>query len=238
MDYPTFKAVVAGFMQRDASAFVVGDVDLLDRAINQAKSWAQRKQNFELSRAMITVPDVDYQNGASLDDAVLYGSDDSVKVKTLIKAFLPGANSVKLPVDIITRDLHVKRLQRSYDGWNTGDLQKTTQPTPVSYWAIVRAANQVYVTPADQTALGGTTVDVHFDAYLWLPDYSEEVDTDFLLEFCEDFMLFRSVYQLNLALKEDMRIPVSKEALADSWRSVVEWNSELTFNSAEDASLD
>ena len=46
MNFGEFKAMVAGYINRDQSLFVVGSVDLLADAINTAKMAAQRRYNF------------------------------------------------------------------------------------------------------------------------------------------------------------------------------------------------
>ena len=229
-------------MQRDEAVFELGTVDLLTRAINQARRWAERKRNFELCRVQTKLTAVNLQDGASLSTAVL-ASDGvtTVNIKSIAKAFLPFSNgSGMFPVDVISRDAHVRRLQKRYENIQAADPTTRVPPIPstVSYFTVVRTADKLYVTPADATVFGATTVDVYLDAFKWLPEYMCDADTDFFLDYCEDWLLFRSVYQLNMMLKEDVRVPISREALVEAWQSVIEWDTNLVQNYMEDANLD
>lgn len=227
-------------MQRSESSFTVGGINLLTRAIVQAQQWAQRKRNFELARVSAILKAVSLTAGGDLSNLKLYTAQTTpVVAKTLLSAFVPLNNTTDfIPVDLYSRDKHTNMLRRYYDQIKSLD----PADTPVSYStrvSVVRFANTVYVRPSDTTIFGGSTsTDIAFDIVKWLPAYSSDTDTDFLLDYCEDFMLFRSVFMLNFMIKEDARVPVDIEALRDTWQSVVEWDSSLLLNSVEDTSLD
>jgi hypothetical protein len=65
-----------------------------------------------------------------------------------------------------------------------------------------------------------------------------KVATDFLLENCNDFMLYRSVVELNFFLKDDSRVQISQSKMSEVWESVLSWDNSLVENTAEDANLD
>lgn len=240
MTFTEFKTMVAAFMQRSEAEFTVGGVDLLARAIHQAKLWAQRQRDFEMARIEAVVKDVDGTDGADITTAVL-ASDlvTPVSIKTIKKAFLPLTDGSALrPVEVITRDSHVQRLYRHYENITSLDPDEVPSTQDINYFAVVRFANKIYVTPYDEDTWGGTKIDVSLDAIRWMPEYSTSVTSDFFLDFCEDWMLHRTVLQLNMMLKEDMRVPVSRDMLNDTWHSMLAWDSQLIYNSAEDASLE
>jgi len=69
---------------------------------------------------------------------------------------------------------------------------------------------------------------------LW---YVPPTQTNFLLDYAFDYMLFRTIYELNFFLKEDLRVPISKAALDEIWNNVVRWNDSIIGNSVDDATL-
>lgn len=61
--------------------------------------------------------------------------------------------------------------------------------------------------------------------------------TNFLLDYCFDFMLFRSIYTLNFYLKEDERVAISDRVMKEVWDNVIRWNGSIIGNSTDDANL-
>lgn len=241
MTFGDFKKVVAGYMQRSAAVFAPSTVDLLGHAINAARKSAELKMNFELAKARGQLS-VNLTTGAALSSMVYEGTATTLPVKALLKAFLPLVTSENtfFPIEIISRDKHVERVQRYYAGQITeidGNQQITESLT--TKYQLVRFGENVYLSPADSDSYNGSSsVTVKFDVIRWLSDYSADVDTDFLLEHCNSWMLFQTLWQLNLYLKEDQRVPVNERAMEVLWNDVVNWNSTLLHNSAEDANLD
>lgn len=62
--------------------------------------------------------------------------------------------------------------------------------------------------------------------------------TNFLLEYCFDCMLFYTVHHLNFFLKEDMRVPLSEKMMERIWNNVINWNNTVVGGSVDDVSLD
>ncbi len=240
MTFAAFRALVAAYMQRSESSFVVGSTNSLEHAINMARKWAEREHNFVRNRLQSQLT-INIANGTDISGMVL-ASDGvtSVSVKALHKAFFPfDDGSGTFPVDIVSRAKHLERVQRHYEGAHS--ISTTTQQavTPISYFNVVRLGDLLYVAPGDASSLGGgTTVVVTFDITKWLDDYSDDADTDFFLDECRDWLLLRTMWQLNFFLKEDVRVPVSQHLLNSAWHAVIAWDSNLVFDSAEDADLD
>lgn len=242
--FAEMKAQVAAYMQRSPTSFVhtygSTTVDLLGKAVNQARKWMELERNFEMCRVQCEL-DVDLENGTDIGDMTLLDGVTAVSVKALAKAFLPITDSTEgwFPIDIITREKHVERVARYYSKvTNLADVSKTyTELVP--YFAVVRMGDLIYLTPADTTVLNNLDpVTVRFDAYKWLADYSADGDTDFLLTHCETYMLLRSAYQLNFFLKDDQRINISNAVMDKEWHSVVAWDSNLVVCDTSDANLD
>lgn len=233
------KKAVAAFATRDEDAFVRDGFNSLERAINDAHQWAQRKHVFERAKVFIDVNDVSLANGADLSTAVLRGTDTAVKVRSLIAGFVQLTDgSGEVPVDIITRESWVASQKRKYNGLPNATDNAADYEGPRIPLSIVQYGTTVYLSTTSPAVVGSSsTINLRFDAVRWFDDYTAPDDTDFFLDYCFDFMTFRSVYQLNLYLKEDQRVPIAKSVLDDSWDSVVRWDSSLLFNATNDNDL-
>jgi hypothetical protein len=91
-------------------------------------------------------------------------------------------------------------------------------------------------------------VQVICDTLHWLPPYADPPPlpqppsdwigrTDFFINYCTDWMLYRSIQELNLFLKEDQRQPISVRMVEDAWETVKTWNADLATTS-DDLYLD
>lgn len=237
MTFEDMKVQVAAYMARSPGDFVINNVDLLSAAINRARKWAERRRDFELARVSAQLADVSITDGGDLADATLLGGGDPIVIKKIEAAFL-RVNGVDVPIGIQGRRNYTMRLRRRYKELGAEEIQSGTQYTSYSEANLVRHGNTVYVNPSDETLLGGTTFTLYFDVVRMMPDYADYADTDFFLTYCEDFILFRSIFELNFMLKDDERVKVSSELLADSWATIKEWDDALISQSTDDTSLD
>jgi len=179
---------VASFMQRRPDDFVRNGFDALLRACNNARLYAERQIDFELSRVSVTVPNVDLNNGGSLDNAVLYGTSTPVNVKKIKRPFIAfGSNSNSVPVGFYSRDSWLKRLKRLWEQVLPPQTAAVTVQSLQQFWTrefvatlqpyvVIQMARQVYVAPADKQALG-QTFSLDFDVLKFLPNYGSTVLT-------------------------------------------------------------
>jgi len=228
-------------MQRSETSFTYGTVNLLTQAANMARKWAERERNFEMCKTTAQITSVSLTSGALLSSMVARGTTTPLAVKSINKAFLSLSGGIgEFPISMISRETHVERLARHFDQVrNVSDTSKMCNRTNLmNYFTLVRHGDYIYITPADPVALGGDNVIVYFDVVKWLPDYVADGDTDFLLTYCEDFMLFKTVQMLNFMIKEDQRVPISDKMLAESYKSVVSWDSTMIANTVDDVNLD
>jgi len=235
--------MVAGYMNRDATEFVQGAVNVLGLAVNHARQWAEKQRNFELCKVSIKVPAVNLSTGAALSTATIFPGGAAVTIKCLERAFIPFSNQADVfPVELIGRDAYVKRMGRRFDNAYSTQYDGPTsavQEGRYHTFAVLQQAQQIFVVPNNPSAFGGSsTVDVYFDAVKWLPDYSADGDTDFFLSTCEEFMLYRTIYQLNAFLKEDQRVAISAKMLEDAWDTVIKWDLTNVAATVDDANLD
>lgn len=236
-------------MNREQTTFVINGQNNLLKAINNAKDFCQRAVDFEYAKEQVVVKNVSLLNGASLSDAVLFRDNTmQVKVKTAKRAYLPvnGTGiSGQVPVDMISRQAWASRQQRRLGSLSSLRAQEVNQQLTATSYCIVRDGLNFYIQPGSAQAFGGLTlVNVYFDVIRWIDDYithgpaNANVHGDFLLQYCYDYLLYRSVYELNFFLKEDQRVPLSKDLLDETWNNVIQWNATLVDSSVEDVSLD
>jgi len=230
--FATLKKAICAYMTRDEPAFVREGFNSLNQAINDAHTWMQRTHVFERASVEITVPDVSLTAGADLSTAVLRGTSTSVQVRSLKTAWIPNSDGTgEFPVDIIDRKVWVARQKRRYDtALNNAVTQAPTSGSEYYPLEIVLNGTLVHFSSANPSVISGAAAcDVHFDAVKWFPDYEEDEDTDFFLDFCFDFMVMKSVENLSTYLKEDQRVVVPNKQKEDAWLSIIRWDTSLAF---------
>ena len=238
------KKTIAAFTRRSQASYQGENGDSLMVAINHAKDFAQRGVDFERAFEEVQVTVADVNVGGNLKDAKrVRDLNLGVTVKTLRKAFLQTQTTeVFVPVEMISRQAYVDSLQRvtTTSSFSLQDRESDqlalSQVRPLAI--VLKGDDRFDVTPNDVAILGSVAgLAVRFDCVEWLPDFVSDNDSSFLLTYCYDFMMFRSIWELNFLLKEDQRFSISSTVLENTWQSVLEWNSKIVGN-AVDMSLD
>lgn len=229
------KKAAAAFMNRDESAFIRASFDNLLQACNNARLYVERTVNLELARVAATVS-VSLTSGGALSTAVLTGTATAVSVKHIRSAGLALADSANtiVPIKIYNRDDYLNRIKRRFDGvgLSSENLEYTNLPI-----GMFRLANTVYVVPSDPTVLGASTITLHMDVFKWMTEYTTGSETDFLLDYCFDYMLYRVVSEMNYFTKEDQRTALASKVVQDAWESLKAWNAAIVEQS-DDVTLD
>lgn len=208
--------------------------DVLLFAVNNAKKFAQRKHSFELNRLSATVSVSSTPTGGDLTTAVEYGTSTPVVVKAIERAYLTDPNSGQsYPIPIVSRSYDAYHMQKSIATGNFDTSIPSSQSLNSTDPKLIRQANKLYLSPSPESA---TTV--YLDIVKWMPDYSDTVTEDFFLNECSDYMLYRSIVELNFFLKDDERVVVSQKKLDEVWDSVLAWDNCLIENASQDAAMD
>lgn len=313
---------VASFMGRERSTFIKNGHDVLLQAANNARLYAERMIDFELSRKMVDVPNVSLSTGGDLDDAVLHDNPSTpVNVKKIIRPFVTFAGQTNtFPIAFYSRNSWLRRVQRNWERIRPIDPAIFFSPAnkSIEWWtqeyfgiiqqfACMQSARKIYLVPADEKAVGAETITMYFDVYAWLPNYGETEfngtatatttnklidsaadfidegahvgmvvrntdnqteavvlavedtntlllnadifatdenyrimvanETDFLLESCFDWLLYRCVFELNFFVKEDERVGLSTQLMTDAWNAMRAWNENLISQSVDDSDL-
>lgn len=246
MEITEFRKVVAAYLNRDVSEFTT-DTDKVLLAINNAKLHAQRMHSFEFCRIQAGVT-VSKTTGGDLSAAVLLGTATAVDLKQIERAYLQynGATNYT-PINFISQNDMVKRVQRRYEA--PRDSRYNNQPVsdPVGFYSLVQQGETIRLYPWNDTDMSPTTATVALDAVRWLLPYAEKVsavqpagtvDTDFLMKYCTDWLLYRSIIELNYFLKEDQRVAISRGTMEVVWQSVLDWDNGLVASKDDGNLLD
>jgi hypothetical protein len=232
------KNAILSHMNRASASFNQNSTDAVLRAINNAKDYAQRTLDFEYAREFAQLPNVSLLDGANLSGLQIYNTATSVDCKSLERAYFRLTDgSGTIPVKMFSREQWAARQQRRYQHITSLVNPQEVEPFNASEFGIVQYGRVVYPVPADQNVFGAATTTIYFDIIKWLPDFVNDNEESFLLTYCFDFMLFRSIFELNFFLKEDARVPLSKVLLDDIWNNIVNWNATIVGNSV-DTTLD
>lgn len=212
----------------------VDSLDCLAVAINSARKFSERLRDFENNRVEAKVT-VNLTTGA-LISAITDLSGNALSVKTIKSAGVPYGTDSIMPIALLSRDAHLGRLSREFASTPTAPQASEQGTIEMSEISLVRMGQKIYLSPNDPQTYGdnvSTTVVVYMDVIKFLPDYSGDSDSDFFLEHCYDYLVLRTVQQLNAFLKEDQRLPFSTKLMEEAWRSVVEWDNNMVVGSTD-----
>jgi hypothetical protein len=207
-DLFNMRQTVLGCVSRLSSSFNTGTQNFVDVAINNAIIFAQRKCDFEWNKGVVRIS----CNPTGRIDQALEGANP-VKLKKIIKALGlqdPGlANNRSLPY--LSRTSQISDdTQRAYNQC------KSTDPR------VIHDGVNLYHTPIVEGPH-----DLYFYAVKWMPRLVKEQDTNFLLDYGFDFIMYRSIVELNFFIKEEERFQISSAMVGEAWNSLMTWDSSL-----------
>lgn len=235
------KLAVAGFMQRDPAVFVRGTgedaFDLLLNACNNARLFAERAVDFEHSKCEAYV-DVGLTTGGQMSTAKLISDDSPVSIKKIITPFLTLSDGNTYPVDLWSRKKWDDRTKRRseilvpLDTWRDAAYY---QETP---FCVIQDGGLLYIVPPDPSQFPSDPFPIKFHGVRWLPDYVTGEETDHLLDYAFDWLMYQSIFELNYFLKEDERVVLSDKLISRAWDALVKYNNDLVAANVDDVDLD
>lgn len=212
-------------MNRDLAEFVNGSVDLATLCINRAKLYAQRLIDFEYAR---TTGATTMTAGTFFDLTTL-----TPQVKRIMRAYPTNLPNYQIALGNEEKFYRHNAQYATFDDFsNNPPVAALFQTYGNPYCLLWQRAQKVILNPFPP---GFTSIPITFVYYQWMPDYVNNTDTDFFLQYCSDFMLYRSVTELNVFLKDNEKVPVSSAKMDEAMKAVVEWNSALMPDDALDA---
>jgi len=233
MNFVEVKKTVAAYLSRPTSVFVVDGVDLLSNAVNLARQHAEKLIDFEFSKARAKLPSVSVSTGALFTSIVtLDGSP--IRTKGIERAWTTDATlSRKYPLEILSSNAWEARLARKFD---QTDPRLDAPSHVIASPTLILHGDRLYVEPS--TLFGtGTTIDLRLHVVKWLPDYVADADTDFILDVGAEWVIYRSIQQLNFHLKEDQRLELQAQVVNDAWEALRRWNTSVVMSRTEELNL-
>lgn len=227
------KGAVAAYLRKDVADLTVNGVDLGLLAMNNARQQAELLNDFEFSRQLVTVA-VDGESGGSLESAVVFGTETSVSVKTVLDVGLINEDGDFVAVEWTTTEDSLRR-QR-------GDNNRAIPRYPTDGQALSSlhgagrfhfTGAQVYVFPVNAELDYSLAV----EAYTFMADWT---DANLLAESAtlgtpwntkgSQYLLWESVCSLNKLFKvfvprqEGNLSPPEKES-ATALSNLIAWDS-------------
>jgi len=211
-NFGILRETILGCVSRAKSSFQAGGQNFADLAINNAIIYAQRNWDFRFLHGEVSI--ICNPRGSMLTAKDRDGC--SVKLKRIIKAYglteLTGHGDLEIP--------YLSRQSQTKDNTNASKNGCCYNGTK-----IVHDGMEVYLSPA--TVENGTEQTLYFYAVKWLPRLTRDEHTNFLFDYGFDFLMYRSIYELNFFIKEDERFQVSTRMLDDAWKSLTAWDTTL-----------
>ena len=218
-NFGEFREIVRTFVTRSQAALQTDYHELDVLAINNAMMAAQRQHDFEWNKTEVYC-DLN-PNADILTDMKSLEDDSAVVVKRINRAFRLSTNGTQYPVDYISREALINRLKTRLNLNQIGTEE--TDTTGVSGNLIVHHGQKVSAYP-QATVLPER---VNFDAIIYQPRFTLDTDTNFLLQHGYDYLLYRSIVELNFLLKEDDRFEINVALVRESWDALVDWDVRL-----------
>jgi hypothetical protein len=212
-NFGILRETILGCVSRAKSSFQAGSQNFVDLAINNAVIYAQRNWDFQFLKGDVKI--VCNPRGSMM--TAVDECNCTVKLKRIIKAYGAGVPDPHTAMSIP----YLSRQSQIADVTNAN----ANACTCYSGAKVVHDGESVYLSPA--TVEAGTPYDLWFHAVRWLPRLTRDEHSNFLFEYGFDFLMYRSIYELNFFIKEDERFSVSTKMLNDAWASLTAWDVSL-----------
>lgn len=251
MDIKSLKIKIATYLQKTTSDFVVTDgvttVDMLLDAINKSHQWAQKKRDFEQCKVSVDAL-VDLTNGVPISPLLLHGTLTLVTVKKVLRAYIADGYGGVRPMKFVSRDWQYSDAGQRWDGvpypWAPNQRDMPSYPTFHEIY-LTQQANILMLYPNAQVAVPQNPLAISLDVIRYFPDYqNSDNDTDFLLQFGDDFLMWDACVRLNPLVKEfvprqEGNVPAPTDERDQAWQDLIDWDAGYVTTGAEEAaSLD
>lgn len=227
MNLGEVRDAVLAHVSRGISSVQVGGINLADQAIKNAVLSVERKIDLEWSKKEVCVSCS--PTGNLLTDTV-DANDETVKVKKVLYALagsgsfrtIPYVSKTGLIADQSGQDRFVINPASESRHSDTSGYQK----------AVVHDGQTLSLFPRPTE-----DYNLYLYAVTYLPTLSQPSDTNFILEYGYDYIIYKAVHNLNYFLKEDQRFNVSAAVLQEALDSFDCWNSELVSPTEQETNL-
>jgi hypothetical protein len=196
------KLIAAYASPNKATAdFLVGSVDLLMQALNNARTEVEMLVDFNLSKTWVDFS-VDRYSGCGLDDGYLHGTLENIAVKSIIDGgFLVDGKVV--PAEIIELDQHITDIRQIRDlrggrRYSRGDAIPADYPAAEDWCRdrkLILAGEQIFSYPGELVA--GTKDTAVLYVNRWLGEYTNDNDEDFLTNYGHNYLMWSGICEVN-----------------------------------------
>lgn len=234
MNVGTLKKVIAAYLQVPVADTVIEGVDLALLALNNARKAAEQIHDWNCEQVMVYGDATDgvgsWMNMLSVED------DEAVTLKQPETFYLNEGDGVLVPLYHYGRKSGAVRAKERNaanplsDGrWryrdDTGAIRPYTLRTDrnAPYGVYVHGGGfELAPTPE------GTTR-IHTDGFRWLPDYTEDTDTDFFIQNSMSYMQWSGVVELNNLFQvyipqQEGSLPPPVRARDDALTALIEYD--------------
>lgn len=222
------RADILDFINRPQSE----SQDRVDRAINRAINHLQLRHQFVFAERMVRLV---YPAGTLLlNVADLLGGKPrdifSCEVLGTIESTTGKSISIKKLVELKAKN---HKFQKTH---YRGDYQEENNNS-ITELEFMRS-NQDYCVFLTEGKLGifpTPTSDVNLLCcfHLWFDNLVEDDDTNFFLDFCDNFIILKALYQLNTLLKSESRNQINALELTDAFDACLNWDSQVSNSPGE-----
>ena len=224
MEINEFLEVLCSYMGKSRDFFDDGQTDKALMATNNAKRFIERRRDFELSKTTVSVEVPGDNNGVLMDECTDIYTGELVKVKKPYAAWKQNSQGALYPVSLVSDKGLFDRINRQAD---LGQIMlDAKQATMVAKPMLYLTGGRLFSYPPSTE-----TIPYQLNVYAWLKRYGldeadpQYVQTDFLMEYCSDYLLYRAMTELNVFVKEDQRVGISQTKMTEAWDAVVAWDS-------------
>ena len=221
----TFQELYTALLDYSDTSSIVYE-DQAKKAINDAVRWANRNHMFKLAEGIVNIP---YPANA------LYVQMDAVCDTGLLVPItvqrVPDATTYEgVPLRIMDYariqhrryNLYMKENDQQAEFYNeiTQDRQLYYKENEFIFF-LLNSGFGLYPTPTEEIRLL-----IHFNERL--PELTLDADTNFLTQFCPDFILSKALFsKFIMFMPEDRRALLDKDILVTEWESVLAWDKQI-----------
>lgn len=220
-NFGTLREAILGCVSRAQSSFQAGSQNFADLAINNSIIFAQRNWDFQWLKGDVKIV---CDPKGSMQQAVDH-CGCPVRLKRIIKALglkqPDGHNDREMPY--LSRQSQIKDDSLGGKSVGTSVGCGCTGGCGGPGVRTIHDGECVYLSPQP----GTVPYDLWFYAVKWLPRVVKDADTNFMFHYGFDFLMYRSIVELNFFIKEDERFQVSARMLQESWASFTAWDQTL-----------
>jgi hypothetical protein len=254
MDIKSLKVKIATYLQKVPTDFVVTNpsppptsVDLLLDAINQSHQHAMQYHDFEYAKVSVDAL-VDLTNGVPISPLPLHTTSTLVTVKKVLRAFIADGFGGVRPIKFVSRDWQVADSAQRWNGvpypWAPAQRDMPQYPTFYEVY-LTQQADLLMLYPSAQVVVPQNPMLVVLDVIRYFPDYDNTSNnSDFLLQFGDDFLMWDACCNLNPLVKEyvprqEGNVSAPTEQRDAAWQDLIAWDANVITTGAEEAaSLD